>query len=110
PAPAGENAAPTPTIAKILSGVHRPDAGDVALDGAPLSLGGPADAQDAGIAVIYQEPPPFPDLAVAPRCHLPGPHALPGPPRRGEHLHGPPAARPLAADRPWRAGRGRHRA
>jgi rhamnose transport system ATP-binding protein len=61
----GENGAGKSTIVKILAGVHRPDAGDVTLDGAPLSLGGPADAQAAGIAVIYQEPTLFPDLSVA---------------------------------------------
>ena len=61
----GENGAGKSTIVKILAGVHRPDAGDVTLDGAPLSLGGPADAKAAGIAVIYQEPTLFPDLSVA---------------------------------------------
>jgi len=61
----GENGAGKSTIVKILAGVHRPDAGDVTLDGAPLSLDGPADAKAAGIAVIYQEPTLFPDLSVA---------------------------------------------
>jgi rhamnose transport system ATP-binding protein len=61
----GENGAGKSTIVKMLAGVHRPDAGAILLDGAELSLGGPADAQAAGIAVIYQEPTLFPDLGVA---------------------------------------------
>ena len=61
----GENGAGKSTIVKMLAGVHRPDAGAIVLDGAELALAGPADAQAAGIAVIYQEPTLFPDLSVA---------------------------------------------
>ena len=35
------------------------------LDGEPVVFHGPADARDAGVAVIYQEPTLFPDLSVA---------------------------------------------
>ncbi|GAB7193140.1 sugar ABC transporter ATP-binding protein [Kineococcus sp. NUM-3379] len=61
----GENGAGKSTLVKVLAGVHRPDTGQVVLDGAPLVLGGPADARAAGIAIIYQEPTLFPDLSVA---------------------------------------------
>jgi rhamnose transport system ATP-binding protein len=61
----GENGAGKSTLVKILAGAHAPDAGTVTLDGEPLRLDGPADARDAGIAVIYQEPTLFPDLTVA---------------------------------------------
>ncbi|GAA3241662.1 sugar ABC transporter ATP-binding protein [Nonomuraea helvata] len=61
---AGENGAGKSTLVKILSGVHRPDSGRILLDGAPVEFGGPADAQRAGVAVIYQEPTLFPDLSV----------------------------------------------
>jgi rhamnose transport system ATP-binding protein len=61
----GENGAGKSTLVKILAGAHRPDAGIVLLDGEPLALAGPAEARDAGIAVIYQEPTLFPDLTVA---------------------------------------------
>ena len=37
----------------------------VLVDGEPVDFHGPADARDAGIAVIYQEPTLFPDLSVA---------------------------------------------
>ncbi|MEV4508888.1 sugar ABC transporter ATP-binding protein [Dactylosporangium sp. NPDC049525] len=61
----GENGAGKSTLVKILAGAHTPDAGTITLDGEPLRLAGPADARDAGIAVIYQEPTLFPDLTVA---------------------------------------------
>lgn len=62
---AGENGAGKSTLIKTLAGVHRPDTGALLLDGEPVVFHGPADARDAGIAVIYQEPTLFPDLSVA---------------------------------------------
>jgi ABC-type sugar transport system ATPase subunit len=50
---------------KILAGVHQPDEGQLLIGGQPVVLAGPAAAQSAGIAVIYQEPTLFPDLTVA---------------------------------------------
>jgi rhamnose transport system ATP-binding protein len=45
--------------------VYQPDSGELVVDGSPAVLNGPGAAQDAGIAVIYQEPALFPDLTVA---------------------------------------------
>ncbi|MFI8348671.1 sugar ABC transporter ATP-binding protein [Streptomyces sp. NPDC085596] len=62
---AGENGAGKSTLIKTLAGVHRPDTGVLSLHGEPVVLHGPADARDAGVAVIHQEPTLFPDLSVA---------------------------------------------
>ena len=62
---AGENGAGKSTIVRMLAGVQRPDEGDVLVDGEPVGFHGPADARDAGVAVIYQEPTLFPDLSIA---------------------------------------------
>src|SRR4051794_38261078 len=62
---AGENGAGKSTIVRMLAGVQRPDDGDVLVDGSAVVFHGPADARDAGVAVIYQEPTLFPDLSIA---------------------------------------------
>jgi rhamnose transport system ATP-binding protein len=61
----GENGAGKSTLVKILAGVYQPDAGTLVVGGNEVTLHGPAAAQAAGIAVIYQEPTLFPDLTVA---------------------------------------------
>ena len=80
---AGENGAGKSTIVRMLAGVQRPDEGDVLVDGEVVAFHGPADARDAGVAVIYQEPTLFPDLS-----------------HRGERDDGPPPARVAAPHRP----------
>ncbi|WP_394350127.1 sugar ABC transporter ATP-binding protein [Streptomonospora sp. PA3] len=61
----GENGAGKSTLVKTIAGVHRPDAGHVEAEGRATAFSAPADAQRAGVAVIYQEPTLFPDLSVA---------------------------------------------
>jgi rhamnose transport system ATP-binding protein len=61
----GENGAGKSTLVKIIGGVHQPDRGTLTIGGRELVLAGPADARDAGVAIIYQEPTLFPDLSVA---------------------------------------------
>jgi monosaccharide-transporting ATPase len=51
----GENGAGKSTLIKALTGVYAIDSGSISLDGAPLSISGPAQAQDAGISTVYQE-------------------------------------------------------
>src|SRR3954454_10206373 len=86
---AGENGAGKSTIVRMLAGVQRPDEGEVLVDGSPVTFHGPADARDAGVAVIYQEPTLFPDLSVAENVMM-GRHPL-GPLRRIDRraLHPP---------------------
>lgn len=66
----GENGAGKSTLLKILSGAHRPDEGEVAIGGVPLTLDTPRDARAAGIAVIYQELSLVPWLTVAQNLFL----------------------------------------
>ena len=56
----GENGAGKSTLMKILSGVYRPDAGRMLLDGEPYAPADPLEARCRGVAMIYQE------LALAP--------------------------------------------
>src|SRR3954469_81372 len=62
----GENGSGKSTLVKILSGIHRPDAGRLDLPGADATtLASPARAARAGIATVFQEV-----LVVEPRSVL----------------------------------------
>jgi ribose transport system ATP-binding protein/rhamnose transport system ATP-binding protein len=61
----GENGAGKSTCVKLLAGVYRPDGGSVVIDGVPVDLRSPLDAQSRGIGVMHQHPGLFPDLTVA---------------------------------------------
>lgn len=61
----GENGAGKSTLVRILAGVIEADQGQILLDGQALDFRNPAEARDAGVAVIYQEPTLFPDLSIA---------------------------------------------
>jgi len=67
---AGENGAGKSTLVKILGGVHAPDAGEMLVDGQPVALHSPNQAQRLGIAVIHQHPTLFPDLDVAENIYM----------------------------------------
>jgi simple sugar transport system ATP-binding protein len=56
----GDNGAGKSTFIKLLSGVYRPDQGELLMDGEPVRFGTPREALDAGIATVFQ------DLAVVP--------------------------------------------
>lgn len=58
----GENGAGKSTLVKCLSGLYRPDAGTIMLDGEPVEFSGPQDAR--GISVIHQHFSLAPDLSV----------------------------------------------
>jgi rhamnose transport system ATP-binding protein len=61
----GENGAGKSTLIKIMTGVYRPDSGEILVDGKPVQVNNAQEAQALGIAAIYQEPMIFPDLNVA---------------------------------------------
>ncbi|MFW6184591.1 MAG: ATP-binding cassette domain-containing protein, partial [Chloroflexota bacterium] len=61
----GENGAGKSTLIKIMTGVHQPNRGQIFLHGEPVTFSGPREAQQQGVAAIYQEPSLFPDLDIA---------------------------------------------
>ena len=66
----GANGAGKSTLVKILAGVQSADAGAVTVDGRAVRFRTPADAIDAGIATVFQDPALIPDLTVAQNLHL----------------------------------------
>lgn len=56
----GDNGAGKSTLIKILSGVHKPDEGDIYMQGKRVAFDSPREALDMGIGVVYQ------DLALIP--------------------------------------------
>ena len=61
----GENGAGKSTMIKIISGVYRPDMGEIQFEGKPIHFNNPREAQALGIATIYQELSLYPELTVA---------------------------------------------
>jgi monosaccharide-transporting ATPase len=61
----GENGAGKSTLIKALTGVYGIDSGTMTIDGQPLVISGPAQAQAAGISTVYQEVNLLPNLSVA---------------------------------------------
>lgn len=51
----GENGAGKSTLIKIITGVERPDAGSLKLEGQPIQVKSPQHAQTIGISTVYQE-------------------------------------------------------
>ena len=61
----GENGAGKSTLIKILTGVYPMDAGSVKVEGKPVHINSPQDAQNNGISTVYQEITLCPNLTVA---------------------------------------------
>jgi len=61
----GENGAGKSTLIKALTGVYAIDSGSITVGGRPVSFTGPAQAQAAGIATVYQEVNLVTNLSVA---------------------------------------------
>ncbi len=66
----GENGAGKSTLGKILAGAIAPDAGEVLVDGEPVSFRSPRDALACGVAAIAQELLVVPRLSVAENVFL----------------------------------------
>ena len=66
----GENGAGKSTLIKILTGFYQPDAGEILLDGRPVSFGDPRAAQRLGVTAVYQEINLVPERSVAENIFL----------------------------------------
>jgi len=61
----GENGAGKSTLLKVLTGVYKPEDGQIVLGGTQITPSSPADAQQLGISMVYQEVNLVPHLSVA---------------------------------------------
>ena len=61
----GENGAGKSTFIKVITGVHRPEEGEMYLNGERVDFKDPKEAQEAGIAAVYQHATSYPHLTVA---------------------------------------------
>ncbi len=66
----GDNGAGKSTLVKCLTGAYVPDAGELLLDGSPVSFKRPQDARAVGIETVYQNLAVSPALDVASNLYL----------------------------------------
>ncbi|WP_104181862.1 sugar ABC transporter ATP-binding protein [Arthrobacter sp. B0490] len=66
----GENGAGKSTLIKILTGLYSADAGTIELEGEPVTISSPADAERLGIQVIHQDRHLAGRLTVAEQLYL----------------------------------------
>jgi len=66
----GENGAGKSTLIKLITGVHQRDAGEILLEGQPITPHSPRHAQELGISTVYQEINLIPTLSVAENVYL----------------------------------------
>jgi general nucleoside transport system ATP-binding protein len=50
----GENGAGKSTLASILTGLYRPDSGEIAINGRTVEFHSPRDAMEAGVSMVHQ--------------------------------------------------------
>ena len=66
----GDNGAGKSTLVKVLSGAHKPDGGQIFLDGQERSWDSPRNALEAGIETLYQDSGLAPHLTVSQNVFL----------------------------------------
>ena len=75
----GDNGAGKSTLIKTLTGALVPDAGEIRMDGHPVTFKRPQDARDAGIETVYQTLAVAPALDIASNLYLAREERRPGP-------------------------------
>ncbi|MDF2998456.1 MAG: sugar transporter ATP-binding protein [Xanthobacteraceae bacterium] len=66
----GDNGAGKSSLIRALSGALTPDAGEILLDGKPVTFQSPLDAQQAGIETVHQSLALSPSLSIADNMFL----------------------------------------
>src|SRR5262245_54910139 len=66
----GANGAGKSTLVKLLTGVTKPDEGEIRFAGSDVRVGSPAQAARLGLAPVFQDPALVPDLTVAQNMRL----------------------------------------
>jgi simple sugar transport system ATP-binding protein len=66
----GDNGAGKSTLTKVISGVARPDSGEILFEGQAVEIPSPAAAQRLGIETVYQDLSLAPDLDGAANIYL----------------------------------------
>ena len=66
----GDNGAGKSVLIKVLSGAIQPDAGEIKLDGKPVSFSSPLESRAAGIETVYQTLALSPALSIADNMFL----------------------------------------
>jgi len=66
----GENGAGKSTLSNVLTGLYRPDAGTVSLNGVPVEFQSPRDAIAAGVGMVHQHFRLVPSFSVAENVSL----------------------------------------
>jgi ABC-type uncharacterized transport system ATPase subunit len=78
----GENGAGKTTLMNVVYGLYPPDAGEIRVNGKPVSIKGPHDAIELGIGMVHQHFMLVPDMTVAENLALSN-SSLPGLSRLG---------------------------
>ncbi len=66
----GENGAGKSTMMKVMTGIYQADAGQITLNGEPVTFNGPRQSQAAGISIIHQELNLIDNLSIAENIFL----------------------------------------
>ena len=70
----GENGAGKSTFIKVITGVHQADAGEIYMNGNPITISGPKVAAAMGITAIYQHVTNFEHLSITENIFMSHPH------------------------------------